>query len=150
MNILSHNVMRIALTAALIAPLSVFAAEKSADDHASHHPEQTQTKNAPASKMQDHSMKMQARMEAMQARMKAMEKTSDPKARMPMMQAQMEDMQAMMKDMGSSDCPMAGGKGGMAGMGMMRDQGGEGSEHSAGMDRMMQNQSGSAAMPMEK
>lgn len=118
MTILSRSAMTLALTAAFSLPLVALAVDKPADEHASHHPEQKQSESAsmPTSKMQDHKQEMQARMETMQTRMKAMEKTSDPKARMSMMQEQMAEMQAQMKDMGSN-CPMAGGKGGMGMMG---------------------------------
>lgn len=134
MSTLSRNLMALALTAAFALPVAVLAAEKLADEHASHHPEQTQAADASAKQMKEHTAKMQARMEAMQARMKAIEKTGDPQARLPMMKAQMQDMQAMMKDM-SAGCPMAAGHGGMGMMdGAMPGMMDHGMHGGAGMD----------------
>ena len=116
--------------------------------------------------------KMQDNVKKMRSQLDRIGKAKSDEERQKLMAEHMQTMhenmmiaKGMMGEEGMA-CPMMkGGKGGMAGMGrgMMKDQGGEG----AGMDRMqqmekrmdmmqmmmermMQNQSGATAMPMEK
>lgn len=159
-------------TLSVIAASMILAFAAHAEE--AHHPEQKTdaTVVQPSVNHSEAIKKMQGNVKKMRSQLDRIGKAKSDEERQKLMAEHMQTMhenmmiaKGMMGEEGMA-CPMMkGGKGGMAGMGrgMMKDQGGEG----AGMDRMqqmekrmdmmqmmmermMQNQSGSAAMPMGK
>lgn len=164
-------------TLSVIATSMMLAFAVHAED--AHHPEQktdatvAKAADQPSVTSGEAIKKMQGNVKKMRSQLDRIGKAKSDEERQRLMAEHMQTLRENMmaaKGMmgeGAACSMMKGGKGGMAGMGMMKDQGGEGSGHDAGMERMqqmekrmdmmqmmmermMQHQSGSDAMSEKK